>query len=214
VSGSGGVSGGTEVLTVANLNDLVINAHINQADVSRLRPDQLVEVAIEALPGFSLTGRVERVAPQATIMNGIKGFATRILLKDVDPIVRPGMTANIKIPVASADSVVAAPLAAVFTELNPETQVQERFVVVVQNGRYERRPVQIGVSDNFFVEITHGLSAGETVALELPKEALARMIGSPDSINNPLAAGARGSAPAPAASTNRPAAAMNPRPRS
>src|SRR5256884_7064804 len=35
VSGSGGFNSGTEVLTIANLNEMVINAHINQPDVTR-----------------------------------------------------------------------------------------------------------------------------------------------------------------------------------
>jgi len=86
---------------------MVINAHINQADVTRLKIGQQVEVAVEAVAGLKVTGNVERIAPQATIKNNIKGFAARILLKDVDPRVRPGMTANIQIPVASADNVVA-----------------------------------------------------------------------------------------------------------
>src|SRR5437899_6718389 len=132
VSGSGGFNSGTEVLTIANLTEMVINAHINQADVTRLKIGQQVEVQVEAVPGMKVTGVVERIAPQATIKNNIKGFAARILLKNVDPRVRPGMTANIKIPVASADNVMAVPLAAVFTEKNPETGVYERFVYVVQ----------------------------------------------------------------------------------
>ena len=41
---------------------------------------------------------------------------------------RPGMTANVKIPVASADNVAAVPLAAVFTEKNPDNNQMERFV--------------------------------------------------------------------------------------
>ena len=73
---------------------------------------QQVEVQVEAVAGLKINGTVERIAPQATIRNNIKGFAARILLKDVDPRVRPGMTANVQIPVASADSVVAVPLAA------------------------------------------------------------------------------------------------------
>src|SRR6185295_4300212 len=99
--------------------DLVINAHINQADVARMRVDQEVDVTVEAVPGLKVIGRVERLAPQATIKNGIKGFAARILLKDVDKRIRPGMTANVSIPVASAENVLAVPLAAVFTEPNP-----------------------------------------------------------------------------------------------
>ena len=168
VSGSGGFNSGTEVLTIANLTDMIINAHINQADVSRLSVNEDVDVQVEAVPGLKMVGKVERIAPQATIKNNIKGFAVRILLQHVDLRVRPGMTANIQIPVAAADQVVAVPLGAVFTERNPETQQTERFVYVMKDSQYERRPVQIGVSDYFYAEIQKGLSPGEVVSLELP----------------------------------------------
>ena len=179
VSGSGGFNSGTEVLTIANLNEMVINAHINQADVTRLKIGQQVEVQVEAVPGLKVTGTVERIAPQATIKNNIKGFAARILLKDVDPRVRPGMTANVQIPVASADNVVAVPLAAVFTESNPETGQTERYVYVKTDDGFERRPVQIGVSDYFYAEIQKGLSPNEVVALELPEAEKSRAIKNP-----------------------------------
>jgi RND family efflux transporter MFP subunit len=172
VSGSGGFNSGTEVLTIADLNSMVINAHINQADVTRLQSNQEVEVAVEAVSGLTLTGRVERIAPQATIKNNIKGFAVRILLKDVGDKVRPGMTANITIPVSSADNVLAVPLAAVFTDRNSETGVSDRYVYVEdeESSSYERRPVHVGVSDLFFAEIQDGLQPGDVVMLEQPKE--------------------------------------------
>src|ERR1043166_3221899 len=179
VSGSGGFNSGTEVLTIANLSEMVINAHINQADVTRLRMGQQVDVQIEAVPGLRITGTVERIAPQATIKNNIKGFAARILLKDGGPRVRPGMTANVQTPVASADGVAAVPLAAVFTEANPENGQTERYVYVKKDDGFERRQVQIGVSDFFFAEVQQGLAAGETVALELPESEKSRAAKNP-----------------------------------
>ena len=170
VSGSGGFNSGTEVLTIADLRTMIINAHINQADVTRLKMDQEVEVTVEAVAGLKVTGRVERIAPQAMIKNNIKGFAVRILLKDVDPRVRPGMTANIKIPVASAQDVVSVPLAAVFTEKNTDSGAMERFVFVKKGEATERRIVRVGISDFFFAEIQQGVEAGETVLLEMPKD--------------------------------------------
>lgn len=170
VSGSGGFNSGTEVLTIADLNYMIVNAHVNQADVPRLSQNQEVKITIEAVPGLEVTGIVERIAPQATIKNNIKGFATRIRIENPDPRIRPGMTANVKIPVASAENVVAVPLAAVFTERNPETGVQERYVYVQKGNGFEKRLVRVGVSDFFFAEIQDGLSAGEVVALEMPKE--------------------------------------------
>ena len=170
VSGSGGFNSGTEVLTIADLNSMVINAHVNQADVPRLKPEQTVEVTVEAVPGLKVNGVVERIAPQATIKNNIKGYAARILLKDPDARIRPGMTANVKIPVASAESVTAVPLAAVYTERDPDSGRMERFVYVQTPAGAEKRNVKVGVSDFFFAEIQEGLKNGEVVLLELPKE--------------------------------------------
>ncbi len=221
VSGSGGFNAGTEVLTIANLTDLVINAHINQADVTRLTVNQEVDVTVEAIPGLRLKGKVERLAPQSTLKNNIRGFAARILLKDVDRAVRPGMTANINIPVASAENVVAAPLAAVFTETNPDSRVIQRYVYVKKGADWERRPIEIGVSDYFFAEVTKGLAEGEEVSLEDKSKAdgkdgtkvpggqtsVGRTAGSPGSTNpgsRPTSAAAAGSsAPRPAATSTR-----------
>jgi HlyD family secretion protein len=170
VSGSGGFNSGTEVLTIADLNSMIINAQVNQADVPRLKPGQLVEVTAEAVAGLTITGAVERIAPQATIKNNIKGFTARIILTNVDERIRPGMTASVKIPISSASNVPAVPLAAVFTEKNPDTDEVERFVYVQQGESFEKRNVHVGICDFFNAEIQEGLSPGEVVTLEMPKE--------------------------------------------
>jgi hypothetical protein len=100
-------------MTIADLSELTINAHINQADVTRMKVDQKVDIEVEAVPGLKLVGRLDLIAPQATIKNGIKGFATRIVVKnDESSGVRPGMTANLSIPLQRAENVLALPLAA------------------------------------------------------------------------------------------------------
>lgn len=205
VSGSGGFNSGTEVLTIADLNSMIINAQVNQADVPRLKVGETVEVTIEAVPGLAATGVVERISPQATIKNNIKGYPARIVLRDVDPRVRPGMTANVKIPVASAANVTAVPLAAVFTEKNPDTLQQERFVYVQQGDKFEKRNVKVGVSDYFYAEIQEGLTQNEVVALELPKEELekqTRQIAAQRSTAEIGALAIKANGPAGAARTN------------
>lgn len=166
VSGSGGFNSGTEVLTIANLSKMIINAHVNQADVIHLKSDLEVEIKVEAVAGLTIKGEVERIAPQATIRQNIKGFETRILLTDVDPRVQPGMTANITIPVTSATDVLSVPLAAVFTE----EKSSGRYVYRVKGDKFEKAPVQIGVSDYFNAEVLSGLNEGDEVAVEMPDE--------------------------------------------
>jgi len=166
VSGTSGMNAGTEVLTIANLNDMVINAHINQADVVRIKEGMMVQVAVEAVEGLQLSGAIERIAPQAIIRNNLKGYATRIQLRNAFGKVRPGMTANLTIPLETASDVVAAPLAAVFTE------EAGRFMYVKTGGdQFEKRSVRIGVSDFDFVEIQEGLSENDVVSLVLPANA-------------------------------------------
>jgi RND family efflux transporter MFP subunit len=159
VSGSAGFNSGTEIMSIANLNDMVVNAHVNQADVIRLQQGREVEIQAESVPGVKMIGTVERIAPQAVIKNGIKGFSARIAIKSIDPRVRPGMTALLSIPVSSADNVLAVPLAAVFSESG------ERFVFVKTEEGFERRPVVLGVTDYAFAEVVEGLSGGEIVSL-------------------------------------------------
>jgi RND family efflux transporter MFP subunit len=166
VSGSSGFNSGTEVLTIANLNDMVVSAHVNQADVTRVKNGQDVDIQVESVPGLHIKGKVERVAPQATIKNNIKGFDARIALTQLDPRVRPGMTANLQIPVASASQVLAIPLAAVFTE----TLTGEHYAYVKEDGYFERRTIRLGVSDYSLAEITSGLSSNEVVCMEQPAE--------------------------------------------
>ena len=64
VSGSDGFNGGTEVLTIADLNAMIINAQVNQADVPRLKVGETVEVTVEAVAGLRATGTVERISPK------------------------------------------------------------------------------------------------------------------------------------------------------
>jgi RND family efflux transporter MFP subunit len=160
VSGSAGFNSGTEIMTIANLGEMIVNAHVNQADVVRLQEGRSVDIRAESVPGVRMTGVVERIAPQAVIKNGIKGFSARITIKDIDPRVRPGMPAILSIPVSSADNVLCVPLAAVFTEDG------DRFVFVKTNNTFQRRTITIGASDYFNAEILDGLSAGEVVALD------------------------------------------------
>jgi len=148
-------------MTIANLNDMIITAHINQTDVIRLQPGQEVDVQVESVPGLRMKGKMERIAPQAILKNGIKGFTTRVQIKEIDPRVRPGMTAILTIPVASADDVLSVPLAAVHTDRSGD-----RFVYVRQGDEFVPRAVTLGIMDYNYAEVQEGLAEGDIVSLE------------------------------------------------
>ena len=151
---------------------MIINAQVNQADVPRLKVGETVEVTVEAVPGLQATGRSSASLPRPPSRTTSKATRRGSCSRTWIARIRPGMTANVKIPVASAGNVTAVPLAAVFTEKNPDTGQMERFVYVQQGDGFEKRNVKVGVSDFFYAEIQEGLKAGEVVSLEMPKEEL------------------------------------------
>jgi HlyD family secretion protein len=206
VSGSGGFNAGTEIMTIANLNDMIITAHINQADVIRLQSGQEVDIQVESVPGLKMKGRMERIAPQAILKNGVKGFTARVQITDMDPRIRPGMTALLTIPVASAENVLAVPLAAIHSDKG------ERFVYVKEGERFVPRPVIIGITDYINAEVQQGLAEGDVVALEqITDDEIAKIRESgknrPAANRNGETAPPKPSAPPPA--TPRPATTQN-----
>jgi HlyD family secretion protein len=170
VSGTGGQSSGTEVMEIADLKNLIILSHVNQADVSRMGKNQKVKIEIEAVADLVIDGIVERIAPQATIRSGIKGFSTRIKLQNTNEFIIPGMTATINIPVANSKDVVATKLASIFTERNEVEQRTETYAYVKKDEKYAKQMVEVGVNDLNFVEVLKGLSQGDEVALEKPDD--------------------------------------------
>jgi RND family efflux transporter MFP subunit len=205
VSGSAGFNSGTEIMTIANLNDMIITAHVNQADVIRLASGQEVDVQVESVPGLKLRGKVERIAPQAILKNGVKGFTARIQITDLDPRIRPGMTAILNIPVASAENVLSVPLGAIHSDRG------ERFVYVRQGEEFVPRPVVIGITDYSNAEVQAGVAEGDIVALEqVANDSIAKLRQAKQ--NGQLTRARNGDTPAASGSAPPPATAKPPAP--
>lgn len=164
VVGGPSVSAGTLLMTLANLTDMLISTHVNQMDVTRMKEGQGVEVTVDAFEGTKLGGKIQLVAPIATIKNNIKGFAVDILVTSQDRRIRPGMSANVRIPIAHAKGALSLPIQAVFREGD------KRFVFVKNGEKFERRKVEVGLTTSDRAEIKGGVQEGEVVSLIRPKE--------------------------------------------
>ncbi len=164
VSGAAGVNQGTDLMTFADLNQMMIRAHINQVEIINIQPDHEVEIMVDSLPETTLEGRVVLIAPIATVKDKIKGFNVDVLITRNDPRVRPGMNANLTFPVILLEDVLTVPVAAVFTE-GEETVV---YLETAEDPAPARRVVEIGPSDFQQAQILAGLAEGDTVRLQKP----------------------------------------------
>lgn len=155
------VNAGTALLTVADLDTLLINSHVNQMDAGKLAVGSRIE--IRRRPGQEpATARIEHIAPLATVKNNIKGFAIEALIETSQPDLKPGMSVAMKLPVARSDDVLAIPIGAVFRDED------EEVVYVRKGSETERRRVRIGLTNYSYAEVVDGLSEGEEVFLVNP----------------------------------------------
>lgn len=157
------VNSGTTLLTIANLSKLLVETHINQVDVARLEPNLLVKLHVDSLKDAEMDAKISFIAPVATIKNSVKGFQVQALIEKPNARLRPGMTVNISIPIASASDVVSVPISAVFRADG------NKKIIYVRNGENtERREVKIGVTNMDYAQVIKGVEDGEQILLVEP----------------------------------------------
>lgn len=170
VVGAASVNSGTLLLTLADLSNLIITTHINQIDVAKLKAEMPVNFFVDPLPEEQFSGTIHTIAPTASVKRNVKGFEVEIIIPEPDPRLKPGMTANVVIPIDKRKQVLSVPLSAVFSE--PD---RSKVVFVQPPGEKalpEKHPVEIGAADLDYVEIISGLEEGQTVLLSRPEREL------------------------------------------
>jgi RND family efflux transporter MFP subunit len=168
VGGTSTFGGGTELFTIADLSTLLINTAVNEVDIAKVARGDTVAITVDAFPGDTARGVVRLVPPAARQQERVRVFDVEIEVRGGENILRPGMTANVRIAGPSRDAVVRVPVEAVFL---PEGQP---IVYRLVDGEPQVTPVTLGLSDLVYVEIADGLAPGDSVALEDPVEAVRR----------------------------------------
>ena len=166
---------GTVLMTVADLSRLKVQAEVNQVDVAQLSKDMEVKLTFDSAPKTEISGVIEFISPSAltkteTRSSGgatpnpeaVRNFPVEIGFTSDDGRIRPGMTANIEIPIASVAKALSVEVAAVFIESG------EPCVYIQSGGSLVKRAVKTGVNDSRFVEVKEGLALGEEVSLVRP----------------------------------------------
>lgn len=157
------VNSGTALMTVANLETLLVQTHVNQVDVARLKVDQPVKLKAESLRDVAMNGKISFIAPVATVKANVKGFDIEATIDNPSARLRPGMTVSLTIPIARADAAVAVPISAVF-----RGDGNQKVVYVRGHSGPEKREVRVGVTNFDYAEIKDGLEEGEIVMLIEP----------------------------------------------
>ncbi len=146
------------ILQLPDLSKMRADVEVHEAKVDKIRPGMKAKVRVQ---GREFDGEVTAVAnrPETNWFSTAKKYVVQVAIDGGTEKLRPGFTAEVEIFVADLDDVLSVPVAAVIEQSG-------EFVCAVRTeDGFERRPVELGLSNDKLVQITQGLSPGETVFL-------------------------------------------------
>lgn len=166
------------ILIMGNLHRMTVKAKISESDIVRVRVGQKVVftvtgapersfeskiLAVELLPESVVTDTKELTKPGTT--SNVPVYYNAIFEVDnLDRLLKPLMTANIKIIQESVGQVMAIPIAAL-GDKQSESNLYEVRTLSVQR-KVIARSITIGLRNNTHVQVVSGLELGENVILE------------------------------------------------
>ena len=161
---------GRPYMQIVDLSSMGIEANLNQVDAERVRVGQRARVQFEAYPGLELPARVTAVTAFARSLGWRGNYVTqvpvRLRFERLDKRVIPNFSVSVDLFLNESVDAVSVPLEAVFHE-GPQA-----FAFVRNPTGWEKRELELGMSNNVSVAVSSGLRAGEVVAAEHPSRAI------------------------------------------
>jgi len=165
---------GQDIIHLPDLSQMMVALKVHESRINQVKPGLFVQIRIDTIPDRSFKGEVSYVAPVASAAerwgSNKKVFKCEVSIKeDLPPYVRPGASATCRIFVANLPKVREVNGEKVKTLKVPiqsvVTTTEGRRVVFKMNkkGQPVPIPVDTGYYDQTHIQVTQGLSEGETV---------------------------------------------------
>src|SRR5438128_531565 len=175
------------LLTVSDLSVIQAKVKVDEPDVVRIHLGDSVDVASDAFPDTSFTGRVTKLsnssiltaASSATGQNDrAVDYEVEVTLNHPPADVRPDLSATARIITDTRKQVLSIPIIAltvrehkpISTENRPvdtsafaRKKREAEGVFVVTSGVAAFRPVKVGIAGDEYFEVADGLKEGETI---------------------------------------------------
>ncbi len=152
------VNSGALLANYGNLSRVRLVAEIDEFDIGKVKPGQPVTITSDTLGKTTLHSKVERISPQAEIVNNISIFKVSTVVNNIDGALKPGMSADISILIRS-DRGIVVPSRAVST-------VRTRsYIKIYEEGKVKTKRIKVGADNGMNVVVLEGLKEGEKVVL-------------------------------------------------
>ncbi len=160
------VSSATPMITLVDLSSFHIDLQIDETDIGLVKVGQEVNITLDAFPNAQLKGRVARIDPVGTVIQGIVSYGVTVEIEPTDVPIKPEMTANADIIVAEKKGVLLVPNRAIGRDS------KGKYVEVLTQGQPKKIYIEAGLSDGTFTEVLEGLKEGEKVVIKTQQQRL------------------------------------------
>jgi RND family efflux transporter MFP subunit len=153
------VSPNQRLFDLADVSLLVVRVQLSELDVVHLVRGATVAVRLDAYPDARLEGRVRRIFPSADPASRLVPVEVALSARPAGVGARPGFLARVEFALDRRAAALAVPASAVgVTNDGP-------FVYVVEADTLAQKGVELGVTVEGWVEVTHGVAEGERVVV-------------------------------------------------
>jgi len=154
---------GTSVAIIADLNKMIFEGKVDEAEVGGLQIGQDIIVSMAAIPNKEFEAKLKFVAPKGTEEGGAVQFKIEAdLTLDEDSFVRAGYSANGSLVVDNREDI----LVIYESVLQFDRRTQQPYVEVeTSDQNFERKDIQIGLSDGIIVEILSGIEITDKIKI-------------------------------------------------
>ncbi|MFL2601140.1 MAG: efflux RND transporter periplasmic adaptor subunit [Flavobacteriaceae bacterium] len=161
VIASNSFNAGTTVATIADLNKMIFEGKVDEAEVGKLVIGMPLEVNLGAVEDKSLKAKLKFIAPKGNEEQGAVQFKIEADLFLNDSIfVRAGYSANASLILERKDSIMAISESL----LQFDSKTEEPYVEIeVSDQKFERKDIEIGISDGVNVEIITGINEDDKI---------------------------------------------------
>jgi multidrug efflux pump subunit AcrA (membrane-fusion protein) len=164
---------GAAILEMPDLSSIHLEARLEEADRGRLNPGQDATIRIEAVPGRDFKARIDRISllARADFSSGWpppRNFDLGLVLLEVDPRIRPGMTAVARISTERVPGVTLVPAEAIFQRDGSPV------VYKLSGSEFEEQIVEVSRRGREQAIVTRGVAPGDRVATRRPAADLIR----------------------------------------
>ena len=152
---------GTTIAAIADVEKMIFEGKVDESEVGKITEDLPLEITVGAIENKVFDAILDYIAPKGKEENGAIQFEIKGTLKKQDTVfIRAGLSANASIILGRADSVLAIKEALV--QFDPKTK---KPFVEIENGdqNFERKDIELGISDGIFVEIKSGVSEEDKI---------------------------------------------------